>query len=144
MLRQHSFGCNRVEICPNSFNLDFSMPYSKFPTFLHLKAYGGALLCMEINCMSCYSRLLRPLKWLSFWEYHNRSWKLQKFQRSLYCQYFVLLQPFRSKNAFISLCVILKSSYLRTLNLIKYCSNKAGHSNSYEFSPCVIMQQHMP
>ena len=31
------------------------------------------------------------------------------------------------------LCVILKSFYLRTLNLIKYCSNKAGHSNSYNF-----------
>ena len=54
MLRQDVFGCNRVEIWPNSFDLDFSMPYSKFHTFLHLKAYGGALLCMEKIYMSCY------------------------------------------------------------------------------------------
>ena len=29
--------------------------------------------------------------------------KLQKFKSSLYCQYLVLLQPFRSKNAFKSI-----------------------------------------
>ena len=54
MLRQHFFGCNRVEIWPNSFNLDFFMPYSKFHTFLQLKAYKGAIFCMEKIYMSCY------------------------------------------------------------------------------------------
>ena len=54
VLMQHFFGCNRLEIWPNSFNFDNSMLYSKFHTFLHLKAYGGALLSIEKICMSWY------------------------------------------------------------------------------------------
>ena len=144
MLLHHFFGCNRVEIWPNSFNFDHSMPYSKFHTFWHLKAYGGALLCVEKIYMSCYSRLLRPFNWLSFLEYlqvrANYRNSNVRFIASIW-----LFYNHSGKNMRLNrLCVILKSSYLRTLNLIKHCSNKLGHSNSYKFSPYIIMHLHMP
>ena len=74
MLRQHVFGCNQKQIWPNSFDLDFSVPFSKFHTFLHLKAYGCELSCMEKIYMSCYVLICLSNILSNFWSLSSNSW----------------------------------------------------------------------